>query len=377
MAEVTEIREVVAEESDAPTLADVFGKDAAEIETLLAGESSEPAEEQPEEVVAEGEVEEEEEAGPERQEETVAEQEDEAEEEEVEEEEAEEAETVALTLASRDEDAEPDVLDLEAADEETRDTLALVQRRLDEGETLRDQSEAIRAQAFDNEERAAKVQYIEDRLKVDPSGFLLETVADEVQKEVLLDMMLDDDLFEFVTEKIEQWADGSSHRKIDAAERKAERTTRTVEAERAFQVEKQNRADAQAIVVAVQELVPDDYPLEDANEFYNESLVVLKSHIEKNGRIAPEDVAEVLERKLKRYGITPAQANGKKAARGPSGRAKSAEETGKQLVARRAKKKAAASAPVGAGTAGAVAGPPKGMSLEDAFKWADGNLKSG
>lgn len=361
-----EIVEVQPEETQGATLADVLGKDAAEIEVLLAGE--EDAAEEPEateEVVAEVEEEAEEIAAEATEEEPDEETAEQAEEEgEVE----PEVEPIALKLSAR-EDGEDEIIDFDAADDETREGLANVQRRLDEGELLRTQSEGVRQQVFDIAEREAKVELIEDGMAVDPSGFLLEKVTSEVQREVLLDLMLDDKLFEFVTEKIEEWADGRGHRKIDAAERKADRTTRTVVAEQKFREGRENREKSKAIVAAVQELVPDDYPLQEATEFYDEALHVIAQHIKTTGALEPGEVATILERKLKLYGITPAT-NGKSATR-----AKSAEETGKRFVARRAKKKAAASAPGGAGVAPTAVGPPKGASLKEALDFADANVK--
>ncbi|KKL28965.1 hypothetical protein LCGC14_2369880, partial [marine sediment metagenome] len=294
------------------------------------------------------------------------------------EEEAPKAESVALSLASREEDGEPDVIDFDVEDEETREGLGLVQRRLDEGELLRSQADSVREAVFETDEREAKVQYIEDRMKVDPSGFLLEQVTDAVKQELILDLMLDDDLFKFAVDRIEQWSESRGQRKVDAAERKAERTTRGVAAEKQLQADKENRESARAIIEELQGLIPDEFPLEDANEFYDEALVVLMQQIEKKGRgFKPTDVRGALEKKLKRYGITPAQTNGTSADRKLATRAKSAEETGRQFVARRKKKQAAASAPGGIGVAPAPVGPPKGATLEDAFKWARENLRKG
>lgn len=384
MAEVTEVREVQAEKPEGMTLSDVLGKDVDQLKSVLAGGSE--AEAEAEAVVVEGA----EEAGEasddlKGQEELTAEQEAEAEAEKKEEageeekeKEAGEAESVALSLASREEAGEPDVIDFDVEDDETREGLAVVQRRLDEGEMLRSQADSVREAVFETEEREAKVQYIEDRMKVDPSGFLLEQVTDPVKQEILLDLMLDDESFKFVTEKIEEWGDSRGQRRVDAAERKADRTARSAEAEKELREDTENRERARAIGEALQGLIPDDFPLEEADEFYVEALVVLKQQIKARGRaFKPEDVEAALEKKLKRYGIAPAQTNGKGADRKLADRAKSAEETGKRFVARRKKKQAAASAPGGVGVAPAAVGPPKGATLEEASKWARANLRKG
>ena len=349
MPKITEVPNEALEN----TLDDLFktGEDA--MKEILAGQAEEPeavVEEVPaEEVVEEVEAEAEEEAV-----------EEEAEVEEVAEEPEEEVEPLAaeeVTLKVGDEE-----IALTVEDEDTRQAVAAIQNQLDEVEVLRAHQEQIETQAVDVGEREAAIQDQLDALAIDPSEFLLSKVPEGSRQDVALDLLLDDALFEFVSGKMDAWANVPGQRNIDAAERKAERTEHRVEAERAVAEGRVSRATAHEIVKKVQGFVPEGYDVHMAQAFYRDAMDDIQRHVKAGNELTADDIPKLLKPRLKLYKLTEKPV---------------VEDPGKQFVARRAKKLAAATAPGGAGSAPTRARPPKGSTLEGAVEWARGNLKTG
>jgi hypothetical protein len=271
MAEVREVQNDPLEN----TLDDLFKSGEDAMKDILAGQVEEPVEEAAveEEAVEEPPIEEEvEEVAAE--EEAVEEEAEVEEVEEVEEEEVEEVAAEEVTLKMGDEE-----IALTVEDEDTRQAVEAIQNTINEVEVLRAHQEQIETQAVEVGEREAAIQNQLDALAIDPSDFLLSKVPDGSRQAVALDLLLDDEVFEFVSGKLDAWANVPGQRAIDAAERKAERTENRVEAERAVAEGKVNRATAHEIVKKVQGFVPEGYDVQMAQAFYRDAMDDIQRHV--------------------------------------------------------------------------------------------------
>ena len=369
---ITAIREV-AREDPGPTLDQVFS-DAKELEDLLSGGAEEEVVEEVVEAEPEAELEEEVVEPVEEVVEEVEAVEEEPEEEvveEVEKEGEEEYETVTMRAPAEEGEEGEIPLELEVEDAETAQALGRLQAKADSFDDLEGRAEEIRDQMFAIEDERAKVNFVLDSFATDPSGFLLERVQDtKLRQEIVVNALFDDDVLEAVTDRIEEWAGDPSSRRVQAAERKADRAEKRQHLQEQFKEEEAHRATTKTIVDKILELVPENMDRKRQEAFYNDAIADVKRHIESNNGELRGNVMDIIEPRLELYGLTQ---NGKPSARPAARRAEPANKVGERFVARRRTKQAAATAPGGAGAVPANKRPPKGASLGEALSWLEAN----
>ncbi len=237
--------------------------------------------------------------------------------------------------------------------------------------------------------RIEELDEIQSFIEADPVGYLSGRVREDLRKDVVLDLILtDDSIYDAVTEALQKWQYEPHERRIQAAERRAQR----VEQERDLRYRQQQRRAIQqratVLTQAMQSYVPTEMDPETATRFQEDMYRDLTMYGQRNGwdGVEPEQLPKILAFRLRQYGVDPSTL-GNGAVRDASGTviAKPANDAASQLAEARKqgerlqkqyqrRRAAGASAPAGAGTPVNRARPPKGASLQEALDWARQNI---
>jgi hypothetical protein len=397
-----------AEESAEPEPRSVAQSIKEARERVERGESIVPQEEE-EEDGAEAEPEADEEAGAEEGEAVEPAEEDEdddpdaevadsAEEEEGEEapeEEEPEAEFVAFELPSRHADGEPVPVEIPAELQEDFNRLRNGYMRGEQAREVLTRAESIRDEiAADKDE----VEYIRRELGADPVGFLAEHVATEHRRDLLLNLLADDEVWEDeqLQDQLREWEHSPNAREHFRTKTKAERLEAQNERRTAQQQEQRAREGARQTGKLVLSLFPEDGEPARRDKFYRLAMNRLSDLAYETARtdFSRDEVVKFLDQEgiLDGYGIDPAAAgqddaseeeasvrrprgadrsSGRRGGSRPPARARrvTAEEargTGERLKEEsKRRRSAAAYAPSGAGAPAASTELPKGQSVKE------------
>jgi hypothetical protein len=279
----------------------------------------------------------------------------------------------ALTLHLPTEGDE--VLDVEIeADEETRAALTRLQEQADSVVELRAQVTAFEARQTEVQESAEELDAIEHEMRLDPAGFLTERIADDRKVEVALDLLHDDVVFGRVIETLAEWETDPGQRRVEAAERKAARVERKAAVREELRRRRAITSSARDVLSAIGRLVPADMPAKQAALFRADAQRDILTFISDHSieTIDLDKVPKILADRLELYGINGTQKVTRTTATAE------VPDTGARLRASRERRiKASVTAPASAGHIPSQARPPKGSTLDDAFKWLDQRTQKG
>ncbi len=247
----------------------------------------------------------------------------------------------------------------------------------------------------DVESREMDLRTVEDSIRVDPAGFMIDQMPVERREEVALRLLSDDAIYTAAITQLTAWGETPQLREATAMRLAAEATTRVAQhtAQRTQQATLTSHAEN--VLEAIIGLVPGDAGPDDANDFIQDAKFTIQQYTREN-RVVPgvEDVQRLLQRRLRQYGFEPApgadnggQRNGRSVQRTrgrtlaarPEGTTPASDGEGIRQRAE-ARKKVAPAAPAGAGAGGTVAQavrPPPGSNLQEAFEHADKMKQAG
>jgi len=304
----------------------------------------------------------EQEDGKEVQDELEAAEEDEGEgdEEDLEKEPEPESEGVQVTIGE---------LEIELDTEEAAEAIRELQRQADTGIELlglRDQMEQ-RARALKMD--ADQLAIMEDELRADPVGYLAEKIGPGLRAAVAEDLLLDDEVWNALREKLVDWDDDTRARQVAAERRRADRAEFKNQIEARKQQARVGRENAWELRDKIREMgqhLPDRARM----VWERAALGRLSDHVrqaEQKGKpinsIDPKDLNRVLADEIEAFGVNAGDAPAE-----PSGQKKPATDAGEKFRAKtRKRKKVTSTAPAGAGAGPARREQYKDMSLGDAL----------
>jgi len=190
---------------------------------------------------------------------------------------------------------------------------------VDDAETLERVNQAIkgglRRDEFNRSMEAVNRQreeldLVEQHLKIDPVGFLVEQVKPDIQVELVRHLLSLPEVFEAVTADLEEWQDPDKAR-ARRAELGKDRADRSRQAERELSHLAAVREQGRKIRDTVEALVPADMNEEEAALFRDDCLTDVAHWCRANPKVArlrPEEVIGILERRLRHHGLTPESA---------------------------------------------------------------------
>lgn len=300
--------------------------------------------------------------------------------------------TVEIELEAEDEDSEPEVLEIGTDDEETANRIRQMQEDAKEARELRAEIADLQETRAEVQRDLQEAELLEEEIRMDPSGFVVERLPEERRAEVLRDIMLfDDEAFAQAQELIDQWGTGragQTDRREARLDRKEELSERREKLDNLREQARQAQEMGQKVVNALRDRIPQDMSAKRAEMFLEDAVSDVERHLERNEiSVAEFDIdklPELISRRLEVYGIEWNQTTDGRSSSGPrtakpageeeaelAAKAEEARKTGARLRRAHARRKQAGqSAPSGAGSPGTSARPPQGAKLEDALDFA-------
>jgi hypothetical protein len=221
---------------------------------------------------------------------------------------------------------------------------------------------------------ADQLAIMEDELRADPVGYLSEKIGAGLRAAVAEDLLLDDEVWSKLVDRLEEWNEDSRLRQVAAERRRADRAEfRNQIAERKVQA-RAGRENAWELRDAIHEM-GDKLPDRARLVWERAALSRLTDHVRKSEqsgkpiqKIDPKDLSRVLADEVEAFGITAGDPSAK-----PSGQKKPAKDAGEKFRAKtRKRKKVNSMAPTGAGAGPARREQYKDMSLGDALSSLSG-----
>jgi len=240
--------------------------------------------------------------------------------------------------------------------------------------------------------KESEIKAIEIEMATNPVGFLLERLAPARQLDVARALIAQN--FEALAPDIEKYWTDEAERKLTLAEIKES----MIEARRAAEAQTAQQHQVMQVVQTVHDLIPEQAPESDAEEFRRLSLLHLEAISRERGAIIrPDEVPTLLASLRSRYGFhqtgttaTPASASAEPSPATPriavarpvgenakalAERAKAAQQ--RRKVVRAQRENAAAIAPPGAGAMPIERPkPPAGADVKQASAWLRQHLTS-
>lgn len=269
---------------------------------------------------------------------------------------------LAITLPGMEERGEQDIT-LDAPDVETANRLR------------RQANEAALGRQVKQERRALERQYerletIEDQIAMDPTGFVLDRVAEPYRAEVALQLILEPGVFEAVQERLAKaeiegglagLLDNPTELRVQRAQLESSRLRMEKNLRTQADERRAMRANAQRVAAQVEKLIPETIVGEERERLYRETLKDVSDRCDRLGirNLEDQDVQLFVGTRFRERGIAVApvsgpKGNGKPAAKPPVPKARTAAQF---TQAKDARQKAAAAAPAGAGAPAAKSRP--------------------
>lgn len=240
----------------------------------------------------------------------------------------------------------------------------------------------VEAERADIADGRRELDEIVTEMRERPVPFFLDNVDPKQYKplaEALISRLSDAE-FAVVVRKVAEYDADGSRRRLDGANAREEAANRRDEKGRNRDTEKKRDDYVKAVTTKINSAIPEDWSDEQAEEFFEYATFKLQTHAKKTGSrgIAPEEIPALLkslgvlshfdleEPQVPARRTPPASRNAPPPRKpAPSGKPR---DTAADLQERRDSRRAAATAPGGAGAA-AQAGPPKGQSFADRIKY--------
>lgn len=236
----------------------------------------------------------------------------------------------------------------------------------------------------------AELEAVEDALKSDPAGWMVERIPDarraETARELLLS--LSDESWDGLMEEVATWDKDRGARATEATKKENERL-KAKDQGRSRQDESAAVAETRKqIAEAIAGQIPDGMDDAEADEMFDYTVYKLNQHrvAKKLKHIDPAQIPQLMAdfRVFERFNVTPASAGAAPPAKpaasppparpsGPTGKGKEPPPTREQVQKRvETRRAAAATAPAGAGAGVTGAAPPKGQTFKERAAWLRG-----
>lgn len=265
-----------------------------------------------------------------------------------------------------------DQIQVEVADQETYERL----NRINNGYMGAQQ---IKAGQDDNAQKSAELLEVEDEIKIDPTGFVLSRIPEQLRAEIAMQLLFEPSVLSQVKEQLSSGENPTSVAEIlenpDALRiTQAELGKARLELREKLRThndeQKTMRANGEAIATEIETLIPEDITGPGRKRLFDDALRDVIQHCNEVGlkKLDPRNVKLIVADRFREQGIDFARSrtNGDgspltrvvPAPGQPAAATAGSGRTGPELVqARAVKRAAAASAPAGAGAPAAKPRP--------------------
>ncbi len=293
-------------------------------------------------------------------------------------------EAFIVTLPGLEERGE-EPIELETSDKETYERL----NRLNNGYMAAQQ---IKAGQDDNTHKAADLSEVEDAIAIDPTGFVLEHIPEQLRSEIAMQLLFEPSVLSQIKEQLgagdnptslAEIIENPEALRITQAELKADRLELRDKLRVHNEDQKAMRANGEAIAAEIQNLIPEEITGSKRSLLFGDAIRDVKDRCDrlKLRKLDPRDVKLIVADRFRDQGIDFARprtkGEGSSSARAapapgqPAAATAGGERTGPELVqARAVKRAAAASAPAGAGAPAAQPRPELPPTTEERIKLA-------
>jgi predicted transcriptional regulator len=243
------------------------------------------------------------------------------------------------------------------------------------------QAEALRT-------KGAEIKTFQDRLATDPSGLILEKATPQTREVIVRDILLSDPaLLSRMLDQLNDIETDPNARQAAVATMERDAAVRAREVDRLTAENESYLASANEIIGAVEALIPEDAPDDKVNAFLEDALAFLEFKATKEGPsvVNPANIKNLVGSRLQLHGIVPSTApadpdgSGDGAAtpatpkvvlkKATPAQVEQAAQEGEKLTTRSKQRKAAVTAPAGAGADTAQFTPPKGQGIKERIAW--------
>lgn len=278
-----------------------------------------------------------------------------------------------LTLATPE--GENVEVELEGLDDDARAAVELLRERATVAEEMAQSYQQVRVQAEQNERDKLELQAIEDELRADPVGYVEERIAPEIRRDLVLQMLHDDDILSAVEDKLEEWLNDSSRREVDAAQRKVQRMELKQKAAAQRAAAQRNHEQAVAIYTTIESMIDPSWDRETQKLWVSDAINDVSAYVSRSkiDTLDPAQIPVVLKARMKQYGAkapdTTKRPRVSKDEQAGDADAKLAEakQTAKRIQTSVKRRRQAAGTPAGvSATPGSVKLKP-GANLDDAL----------
>jgi len=259
-------------------------------------------------------------------------------------------------------------LEIELDSEEAAEAIRELQKQADVGTELLAAREDLEKRVREIKLDSDQLAIMEDELRADPVGFLAEKIGPQLRAAVAEDLLLDDEVWKALSDRLDEWRMDDAPRLVAAERRRADRAEfKNQIADRRTQA-REGRENAWELRDTIKQM-GDKLPDRTRMVWERAALSRLTDHVkqaEQSGktikRIDPKDLDRVLADEIEAFGVNAGEAPAE-----PSGE-KPAKDAGEKFRAKtRKRKKMSSTAPVGAGAGPARREQYKDMSLGDAL----------
>ena len=293
-------------------------------------------------------------------------------------------EAFVVTLPGLEERGE-EPIELETSDKETFERI----NRLKNGYQTGQQ---IKAGHEENARKAADLSEVEDAIAIDPTGFVLEHIPEQLRSEIAMQLLFEPSVLSQIKEQLgagdnptslAEIIESPDALRITQAELKADRLELRDKLRVHNEDQKAMRANGEAIAAEIQNLIPEEITGSKRSLLFGDAIRDVKDRCDrlKLRKLDPRDVKLIVADRFREQGIDFARprtkGEGSSSARAapapgqPAAATAGGERTGPELVqARAVKRAAAASAPAGAGAPAAQPRPELPPTTEERIKLA-------
>ncbi len=276
-----------------------------------------------------------------------------------------------VTLPGLEERGE-EPIELETGDKETFERINRLKNGYVSGQQLK-------AGHDENARKAADLVEVEDAISIDPTGFVLEHIPEQLQSEIAMQLLFEPSVLAKIAEKLgagenptslSEILENPDTLRITQAELKNQRLELRDQLRVHNEDQKAMRANGEAIATEIQSLIPEEITGSKRNLLFGDALRDVKDRCTrlKLRKLDPRDVKLIVADRFREQGIDFAKprtnGEGSSPTRAaptpgqPAAAATGGERTGTELVqARAVRRAAAASAPAGAGAPAAKPRP--------------------
>lgn len=157
----------------------------------------------------------------------------------------------------------------------------------------------------------SELEYVEDLIRVDPTGFVMDKLKSDTRLELALTILAEEGALEKVRPILDKWTDNADSRRVDRLEAQNARLQERKAVEDSLTARQHQRAAVSAVIDTVDRMTT-IVPTELQDQFADDLLrdmqefnAAAERRGQRVGRLTPPQIVKIVERRLHVYGTTP------------------------------------------------------------------------